>query len=261
MGGKKWKLHLDRDNVNIETIVGMGDDDDSDDGLDVIREYVTEFQLVGPDDEVINVCGNNNESLYISDKLSAIINSKQYEDDTDIYVGLDELQSSGSPIFYVGIYNDDLGKNLKEVMSIINLKTRTCSYTKDEILRDFINKLIECGMGGIRSVHAELIIMNQMRSVDDILENPDWDYPNQQYRILTLRQALEANPSIQVTMQYENLQKTLYKPISFRKTKASKLDMFANVQPQVYISEEVDDTTDSRPVFEVMDRTRFMKKD
>lgn len=256
LAGKKWMLYIDRDNVYTDAIVGMSDDDGGgDDDFDILREYVTEFQLIGPDGEVIDVHGTNNESLYITEELGKFINSKQFENENDIFVSVNELQSLDCPIFYVGIYNDDLGKNLKEVMSIINLKTKTCNYTKHEILRDFINKLIDCGMGGIRSVHAEIIIMNQIRSVDDILEKPDWDFPDQEYRILTLRQALETNPSIQVTMQYENLPRTLYKPISFRKTKPSKLDMFAHVQPQVYMAEEVEDTTETRPLFKVVKKS------
>lgn len=254
LGGKKWLIHIDRDSVDTETVVSMSDSDSDGDDFDILRDYITQFEIITPEGEVIEIHGTNNECLYLQDEFCKLINSKQYEDETDIFIPITDLQQSRIPVFGVGIYNDDLGKNLKEVMSIINLKTKTCNYTRHEILRDFINKLIDCGMGGIRSVHAEIIIMNQIRAVDDILLKPDWDYPDQEYRILTLRQALEANPSIQVTMQYENLARTLYKPISFRKTAPSKLDMFAHVQPQVYMAEKVESEVQTKPLFEIIEK-------
>lgn len=237
---KKWTIYIDREGINVETVVGMSDDGDGDgDELDILKEYVTEFTLISDTGEAYLVSAKNSEPLYITQELSKLINSKNYEDENDIYISVMELLNLNCPLFYVGIYNDDLGKNLKEVMSIINLKSRTCEYDRHTMLKDFTNKLIDCGMGDIRSVHAEIIIMNQIRSVDDILENPDWDYPDAPYRILTLRQALEANRSVLISMQYEHLSRVLYKPISFRKTAPSCIDLFHHVQPQVYTSQEV----------------------
>ena len=247
---KKWLLHIDRDQVNIQTIIGMNDDGGGEDeGLDIIREYITSFDIITDEGEVINVHGMDNENLYITEELAKIINSKQYADDNDVFVEIATLQASDTPIFSVAIYNDDLGKNLKDIMSIINLKSKTCSYDRHQFLREFVNKMIECNMSAIRSVHAEIILMNQIRDPDDMLDKPEWDFPDAPYRIVTLRQALEYNPSILVSMQYEHLSRVLYKPISFKKKAPSRVDLLFHVNPQQYVSQEVEIPSEPKSPF------------
>ena len=95
-------------------------------------------------------------------------------------------------------------------------------------------------LGGIHidAVHAEMILSNQIRSADNVLEMPKWEIPNETYRLLTLNEALTNNPSITVSLEYEKLPKALYYPLSFKKIKASSIDLFFMVQPQEFMNTE-----------------------
>ena len=89
------------------------------------------------------------------------------------------------------------------------------------------------------SVHLEIIIMNQIRSNDDIIEMPDWSVPEQtNYQILTLKKSIMTHPSISISLQSEDIARMLYTPLSFRKYKSSAYDLLYMVQPQKFLSEE-----------------------
>ena len=141
----------------------------------------------------------------------------------------------------MGIYNDDMSNRLKNIVSTINLKAITENFTKDEFVNVLVNKMIDCAINDVKALHAEILIMNQIRDKDDVLEMPDWDYPNNDnYQVLTLRRALETNPSIAISMQFDNIAKTLYNPLSFKKKKPSQLDLFYHVNPQRYINQNIE---------------------
>ena len=72
-------------------------------------------------------------------------------------------------MFEMGIYNDDMSNKLKNIISTINLKSITESFDKDTFVSTLINKMIDVGLSDIMSVHAEILIMNQIRDKDDII--------------------------------------------------------------------------------------------
>ena len=145
-------------------------------------------------------------------------------------------------MFELSIINDDLNNKLKKIFNVMNIKAVTESFTLDEALEQFISALQDCNLDKIKSVHVEVILMNQIRSKSNILETPDWDIPgNEDYQILTLNRALSNNPSITVSLQFNNIAKTLYTPLSFKKNKASQIDLYYHLQPQNYIKSEVEE--------------------
>ena len=79
--------------------------------------------------------------------------------------------------------------------------------------------------------------MNQIRRGDDILETPEWQYQNQKnYKIITLKKALSNNPSITVSLMYQEIKRMLINPITFQKKAPSITDLFFMTQPQEYLS-------------------------
>jgi hypothetical protein len=105
------------------------------------------------------------------------------------------------------------------------------------------------------SVHLEIIIMNQIRSREDIIEMPDWSVPNQKdYQVLTLKKAVMTHPSITIAMQSENIARMLHTPLSFRKYKASPYDLMYMTQPQKFINNDpiVNNDDDMSELFKFM---------
>ena len=236
---KFMKFVISRDDINYETIFSLNDDDDSDsdnDDYDIDKEYITEFKIIDDNGEYIEFHTQGHDSLFFTVDFTNFIH-KYYNNADEIEIPLVDLQERDIPLFEMGIYNDDMGNKLKTVVNTINLKSITESFTKDEFQMALMNNMIECGLGSVMSIHAEVIIMNQIRDKSNILELPDWDFPNNKnYQVLTLRKALETNPSITISMQADNIFKTLINPLSFKKRKPSRYDLFYHKQPQKYIA-------------------------
>lgn len=251
---KKCTLIIDRDDIQFEAIFSLNDEDESNDDdecLELEKEYINVFKIVDENGEFIEFHTQGYDNLYITPEFSNYVNNKGFNDSDDmITIPVHILQSDEVPMFEMGIYNDDMSNKLKNIISTINLKAITESFDKDEFVNALNGKMIECGLNDIMSLHAEIMIMNQIRDADDILEMPDWDYPNNNhYRVLTLRRALETNPSIAVSMQFDNIAKTLYNPLSFKKHKPSQLDLFYHVNPQTYIKQDIPEPIERKSPF------------
>ena len=242
---KKWTLVIEREDINVESLFSLNDDDDGesdDDYPEVEREFINIFKIVMDDGEFIEFHTQGYDNLYITNEFSNYIHNKGYNNSDDVIaIPIHILQSDEVPMFEMGIYNDDMSNRLKNIVSTINLKAITENFTKDEFVNVLVNKMIDCAINDVKALHAEILIMNQIRDKDDVLEMPDWDYPNNDnYQVLTLRRALETNPSIAVSMQFDNIAKTLYNPLSFKKKKPSQLDLFYHVNPQRYINQDIE---------------------
>lgn len=240
---KKWELIIANDDITDEVVFSINDDgDDSfqieDDEFEDSVKYTNVFYLHNVSTgKTIEIKGSNFDNLYLTQEIMDYVSNKNYlNDDEDVIIPL--VQLINTPLFDVGIHNDDMSEKLNSVIKCINLKAVTESFNKDELLGEFINRLLNVG-NYTMSVHAEVIIMCQIRDKDDILSQPDWDIPdNENYQILTLKKALANHPSITVACQGDDIAKTLVSPSSFRKTEPSRYDLLFHVQPQQYIKQD-----------------------
>ena len=139
----------------------------------------------------------------------------------------------------IQILNNDLNVVLKNIQNTINKKEITETMNKEEIYMKLIKNIQEGGLG-LASVHAEVILSNQIRDAENIYEKPDWSIPNVPYKIKALNKALMDNPSIAVTLSYQRTSQALYNPSTFKKTKPSVLDLFFMEQPQNYLNDNYD---------------------
>lgn len=242
---KKWHLIIKDGDIQEEVIASLddGDDDDNDDfNIEDSMNYINVFYLQKHgSNETIAIKTSNMDNLYLTDWLNDYIELKNLADnneDIDIPVSV-LLEDDNSPLFDVGIHNDDMSERLESVIKVIDLKANTDSYTAESFLKALSDRLNNIGLDHIMSVHLEIIIMNQIRDKTDIIEMPDWSVPNQtNYQILTLKKAVMTHPSITIAMQSENIARMLYSPLSFRKHKPSPYDLMYMVQPQKFINNE-----------------------
>jgi hypothetical protein len=80
--------------------------------------------------------------------------------------------------------------------------------------------------------------MNQMRALDDELENPDWTIPDAPYQILTLSRSLSNNQSITVRLQSNKVSKTLMSAQNRLICRPSMTDIYFMEKPQEYLDDE-----------------------
>lgn len=224
-----WKLLIDNELISIES-----EDEDNESFL----ESVDQFQVLSPKGEVIDIYTSDADSMYITQPLNELIRYAGEADDSGKIV-IDLAQLEGEPIFAIEIRNNELTKTLEKIKGLINKNSEVKKRDRHQILQDLIKVMIDGGLN-VQGVHAEVILSNQLRSKDDELEKPDWDYPDEEYELVTLNQALTKNPSITVSLSYEKISRMLYNPLTYKKNGASFMDLFFCKQPQLYLSKNID---------------------
>ena len=219
------------------------------------NDYIKSFEIMFPKGNKISINTLNWENMYLSLDLLEIIKHKKVNEDDEIIINMTELIDI--PLFLMVIHNNELTKSLERLQHIINNNELTKSHNRHEILQAFLEAVIEGGIN-INSIHCELIISNQIRDSEDILENPTWTDTNPPYQLLTLKQSLTNNPRVITSLSYENISKILYSPLTFKKTKPSFVDLFFMKQPQQYLRKEILSTR--RPKKELINPMTFSKE-
>ena len=141
-------------------------------------------------------------------------------------------------LFNIDVRNNELSKTMNTIMHIIDNKAGTKSYNRKSILQAFIDNNLAGGIK-LNSVHFEVLLMNQIRAKDDILRLPEWAHRNEDYQILTLREALKNNRSISIRLQANQGVKTLIHPDNRKISEPSIMDLYAMEKPQDFMSGQI----------------------
>lgn len=234
---KGYKMIIDTESIVSESEDGYDDEDsDTQSALhSVYHEHISEFMIEDPDGERHVIRTEDYDNLYLSSDLYDIIKKKINAIEGEISINMNTLTDMG--LFFIIIHNNELTKSLDRIKDIINKNDITKSMDKNSLLQALLETVAESNLG-VSAIHLEVILSNQLRHVNDILELPEWQYPNEPYRILTLNDALTDNPSITISLEYQKIAKALITPLSFRKRKASFMDLFFMVRPQAYINSD-----------------------
>lgn len=260
----EWKLILDFNDIQLENEDDFYRHDFYMDGMNstvddapFYNEYITSFSLVNSAGESINISAeieNDNDEedtslakMYITDFLSSTVRDYvSIDDDNDIIeIPLTALQ--GKDIFLLKMENNDLGKSLDMFDDYINKKAVTKKFTASELLNKLqLNVLkgdIHCS-----SIHLEILLANQVASVESRLVKPDWRRFNEPYEMLTLNEALKDNASPIISLTYKNLADALKYPLSFKKHGTSIFDLFFIRKPKkfIHVDHEIIDMPNKR---------------
>lgn len=220
-----FSIVIDADDIDMENKLDFNGDDEDSESMngEIYNEFITKFTIVSKAGEEIEIHTSDFDKMYFSVDFNNIIRKKAVNEDEKMVIPMSAIGEDY--IFYMIIQNNELSKTMEELMDIINKNAITKSMNKDQLLQTFLDTTIK-GDLYISSVHCEVILANQLRDNENILEKPDWSVPNAPYQILTLNDALNNNPSIIITMMYQRLGKVLYNPLSFKKNGASFIDLF-----------------------------------
>ena len=243
---KKFTLIIDPENVSLineeeDAIIFENEDGEETvitDDTGVYNEYITYFYIKTPFGDKIKFSSENQDCLYISKELNALIRKKAVPDGGMVNIPLDDLEDI--ILFYIKINNNEISKTMDDIINIINKSTITENMTKDQALQSIVDLIID-GRLSVDAVHLEVILSNQIVDPNNIFKKPNWNIPEVQYRMFTLNHALTNNPSVIVSLLYSDLHRTLYNPLTFKKNAPSFFDLFFCEQPQNYISSELPD--------------------
>lgn len=228
-----YTIKIDSDQINL-------DESDTDD--DSYTESITSFFIIYPNGKEVEIRTEDSGDLFLSKDINNFIREyteSQEDENKYLYIDLKKFNSiykDTGVLFLVNLNNEELSTTLKLSKATINKNAVTSSFDIEGIVKEFINVNNAGGMV-INAVHEEVIISNQIRSESDILETPDWSqWIEPKYKLLALSQALSNNPSVTKCLEYRRVADTLYKPLTFKKTKASFLDVYFMKCPQEYIA-------------------------
>jgi len=203
------------------------------------NEYIFSCILETADGKEIMVGTEDKDKLYLTNDFRMYLNKhgKRTEDDM-IEVDLFDIATEydGFSIFLVKLDNNELSKTLTDIQNLIDSKEVVQAHDRNSVLKDMLDLIIE-GKLHIMAVHMEMILMNQLRSASKVLEKPDWDNPNEPYQLLTLDRALTDNPSVTISLLYQNLGRALYNPNTYKKSAPNPMDLFFMKQPQNFLSD------------------------
>lgn len=228
---KKYSIIIDPAGVDSD------DDSEDDETVDLIdsTDFVNKFEVLCPDGHTVEIYTQDEDNIYFTEDFNAILSSKKAKETDDGRILIPGAALEGVPIFYVKIQNKELQRTLERSKQIINKSDVTESFTKDQIVSEFISANLD-GNINLQAVHMETIIANQVRTDEkDSTEMPDWRIPNVGYKVISLNSALSNSPSITVTLEYQKIASTLVNPLSTKKRKASVFDLFFMEKPQEYI--------------------------
>ena len=228
---KKYSIIIDPASVDSD------DDSEDDETVDLIdsTDFVNKFEVLCPDGHTVEIYTQDEDNIYFTEDFNAILSSKKAKETDDGRILIPGAALEGVPIFYVKIQNKELQRTLERSKQIINKSDVTESFTKDQIVSEFISANLD-GNINLQAIHMETIIANQVRTDEkDSTEMPDWRIPNVGYKVISLNSALSNSPSITVTLEYQKIASTLVNPLSTKKRKASVFDLFFMERPQDYI--------------------------
>ena len=221
----------------LNTANFMNDEDDDDDTGIQYDEYTSSFDIVYPNGNIVTMHTSEEDNIYLTEDLNRLMRSKKVSEEDGVYTIPLETLKSIPVVFTVKIQNKELQRTLERSKHIIDRDKDTSTFTKDTIVREFITTNTE-GNINLQAIHLEVLIANQMRDPDNILEMPHWETPNCPYKILTLSSSLTNSPSITVTLEYQKIAKALVNPFSMNKKKPSVLDLFFMEQPQQFVEDK-----------------------
>ena len=235
---RKYMLIIDPEDVElVNDDEEYSFDDEPSDTIGSYNEYVSRFIIRTPSGEEIEMGTLDKDPMFISNELNRIIRRRANNSEGKVNVPLTALVGD-IPLFFIKINNNEISKTMNDIINIINKSSVTSNMTKDEALQSLVDLVVEGGLT-IDAIHLEVILSNQIVDADDILKKPNWNNPYAQYKLLTLNKALTNNPSVIISLLYQDLRKTLYDPLSFAKNKPSFFDLFFCEDPQNYISDEL----------------------
>ena len=233
---------------------GLSDDDEGEMGsiegedeyLGNYNEFITSFHILTPDGREVEITSQEQTELYISHYLTNQM-AKKGKTLPDGRIAIPFDQAIDDTLFYISIDNNEISKTMNDIIGIINKASVTEKLSKDEVLQNLVD-LIVAGDLDIDSIHLEVILSNQIVDAEDPLKKPNWGLIDPQYKMITLNKALTNNPSVIISLLFNNLHKTLYNPLTYKKRKASMFDLFFSEQPQNYMNDEIvtDDTSQIR---------------
>ena len=228
------KIDIDYTNYKIK-LVDICIEDEYDDIE--YNSYVTEFYIITPEGNEHKIYTSDSDNIYLQPVIAEMaMNIANNDEDTkEIILDINKIIKNSPIIFKIRIKNNELQATMNRIEKIINLKAEIKKYDKDEFLYEFMSTNIKGGIT-LNSVHFEVILANQIRAADSLLEFPDWEIEDVPYQLVTLDSSLLESPYLMTRLLNSKLSYSLIKPSIYKINKPSGNDVFAMINSPKYLT-------------------------
>lgn len=215
--------------------------------------HIDKFNVICPNGAKIPIHTELNDDIYLSNSLLEYLGSIQEAEEDTFIINCKDLK--GVALFLVKLNNAEISRTLNRIISTIKTSSGMEGKDRNAALQSFIDIVID-GKVNIDAIHLETLLSNQIRlSPNDILDVPNWEYPNAEYYMIGLSKALTDHPSVTVSLEFEKQSKALYYPLNYKKTQANSTDLFFMTQPQNLMSVELkEDPNQVKKLFERIEK-------
>lgn len=218
----------------IFDVDSIENDDEFDDFT--YSDYISSFTVKLPNGQTMDICTSEYDPIYISPDLMDLINNAYDSQNDTVSIDFNQLKNLPT-LFSVEIKNNELSDTMNKIKNLINNKKELKHHTASTLLEHLIDTNIK-GRIQINAVHFEVLLMNQIRAVDDIIEVPDWTVTGEQYQLLSLDDALANSRYLTIRLQNNShlgIVKTLTNPRLRDLYKPSIMDVYFMEKPQDFL--------------------------
>ena len=166
---------------------------------------------------------NKGQSMFIyADVLSMF---KKVKDEDYIELNVSNLEDDDTYFAIIVIENNELTRPLKNIMRLLDRKDHYECDNIDALVNKMCDLLIESNHP-LDLVHTECIMRTIVRDTENILSQPHFEDPNRidDYQIITISKALLNNPSLTVSLSFQDLGKQVTNVNTNRKCAKSSYD-------------------------------------
>lgn len=166
---------------------------------------------------------NKGQSMFIyADVLSMF---KKVKDEDYIELNVSNLEDDDTYFAIIVIENNELTRPLKNIMRLLDRKDHYECDNIDTLVNKMCDLLIESNHP-LDLVHTECIMRTIVRDTENILSQPHFEDPNRidDYQIITISKALLNNPSLTVSLSFQDLGKQVTNVNTNRKCAKSSYD-------------------------------------
>jgi hypothetical protein len=190
--------------------------------------YIEKFYLVHKrTGEVIEFAELGKRDMFLFSSVLSMLKKDKLNDESGKSFVLSKLTTEDA-ICAINIVNNELSTPLKNIIKLLDRKDHFNCNTIDDMVNKLVQLTIDSGMS-VDAVHGSMLIKGLIRDANNILLAPDFSNPDltdKDYTMLSVSNALIYNPSLSVSFAFDNANKQIINPLTYKKYKPSDYDIF-----------------------------------
>ena len=215
-----WKLFIKEEDLYYSDELAGNED---------FNIYIEKFYLVprkGSKEKAIEFKELSGRDMFLYSNIAGLLKKDVYNNIRGRSLNINILTSEDA-IAAINIVNNELSTPLKNIIKLLDRQDHFGCSTIDDMVNKMVDLTIDSGMS-VEAVHGSMLIKGLIRQKNHILLPPDFtkEISDDEYQILSVSKALLFNPSLAVSFAFDNANRQIINPMTYKKYKPSDYDIF-----------------------------------